>query len=171
MIEQEHDFSRKSIWHKRLGDIYRFAGEQNISLAYYRQAVLENETNIDALNTLAITDMEQGRWKEGMGRLNKSLNLNKQYFDTYRILGIAFLHENQYQEAIRYLIDAQYYHPDHFEIMRYLALSYLLSNQTEQYQYWLTELFKKGDRADEVLSFMERQLQQRGLRRDVPSLS
>lgn len=158
LIGRLDSVSSKSIWFKRLGNIYRRQGDYPKAIGYFKKALELNTENVEAYNELAVSYLETGHSDIGIFRLEESLKIDPQYSETYRLLGIVFYRAKNFPLAVKYLKQAVFLDPDNKESWQHLAMAYFLNAQNEEYQKILGRLGKKPNYALDLLKFAAQEL-------------
>jgi len=154
--------SNRSLWLKRLGNIYHKRGDNGQAIAALENAVALNPSNIEAINELGVVYLEKGDKARGFALLAQSLKVDPDAADTYRLLGVALYAQGDFAGAVHVLQRAMLLDPDQMENPLYLMASYFLLNDNAAYLALMektTERFS-DDRA--ILRFMAFQLSAHG---------
>lgn len=115
LINHEKNPIVKSMWFRRLGDIYRKYGQTEKAVECYNWALALNPKNIDVINTLAVIDLESGRTMEGKKLLGRSLGLDLHYPETLRLWGIYYYREKDFENAKGFLNQSLFFDPDNVQ--------------------------------------------------------
>ncbi|MBF0531901.1 MAG: tetratricopeptide repeat protein [Candidatus Omnitrophica bacterium] len=113
----------RSLWEKRLGNIYHQQGKISQAIAALTLAAQINPLNVDSLNELGVIYLETGETQRGIAILEQSLKQNPRYADTYRLAGIAYYFQNDFPRAAALLKQSHALNPEQTETSRYLSLA------------------------------------------------
>ncbi|MDO8580584.1 MAG: tetratricopeptide repeat protein [Candidatus Omnitrophota bacterium] len=158
MIDRQQSPAKKSLWIKRLGNIYHAQGDYIQANKYLEQAVELNSENFEARVELAVCELETGKIDEGLKGLEDVVTHDPENIDGYRLLGEAHYRQGEYSKAIQYFEKAVYLSPFDVSILQYLAMSYLLDHQKDKYQQVMDTLFKKRYNMKRILVFFAEEL-------------
>ncbi len=144
----------KSIWLKRLGNIYRLRGQYPEAIRYFNEALRRYPHNLEALNELAIAFLQQGDTDQGLVYLQNSLELDEGYSDTHRLLGVVFYRQNELGRSRYHFEKAYFYDPDNLEVLRYLTVIYFLDRERSLYGRFLQKVTEKDEQLTDSVHFL-----------------
>lgn len=136
------DYAR-SLWLKRLGNIYRLRGDYPNAIKSFQEAVRTNPSNVEALNELGVSYWETGDIPSGFASLVQSLKEDPLSADTYRLLGTAYYRQGRFLQAIEMFRQAFAYDPDQAEISLYLMMAYFFAGDQEGYLNMLEQTSRR----------------------------
>ncbi|MCA9401052.1 MAG: tetratricopeptide repeat protein, partial [Candidatus Omnitrophica bacterium] len=132
-IKAQKDDVKKSLWLKRLGNIYRKKSQYPQAVQALNDSIMYNPYNLDARNELAVCYLEKGNEEDGRRILTENLHLDPHYYDTHRLLGILEYKNHHYHRAYHHFRVAYQMNPDHLEVAGFWAMVNLMHNQPEKY--------------------------------------
>ena len=158
LINRASTFSNRSLWFKRLGNIYHRRGNSPAAIAALEQAVQLNPSNIEALNELGVVHLETGDQERGLAYLAQSVKIDPQGADAHRLIGTAFYAQGNFPSAIGAFQQALALDPDQLESTLHLMMAYYFVNDQAAYVRTMegASVRFSDDRA--VLRFVAQQL-------------
>jgi tetratricopeptide (TPR) repeat protein len=169
LVEQAERPAIKSLWLRRLGQVYRASGDYVAAKAAFRSAIEWHPDNLDARNELAVCYLETGDTVRGMAALEASLDRDDDYAYTNRLIGIALYHGNSFAKAISYLEKSVDADPENPETWNYLAASYFLTHDSAHYLRTLNRIERLHDSL-RTAAFMAGELEKHGFLRQADEL-
>lgn len=160
----------KSIWLRRLGDIYRSHKDYPNAIATLRQAVDLNPQNLDAGNELGICFFENGDDGNGFQWLYRTLIFDPENVDANRFFGQKFYLLEDYSHAISHLKKSLYYNPEQPEVLKYLAMSYYLNHELKSFDDIVSKYFATYHDAKPLLTFIIDELRRHQLNNEADYL-
>jgi tetratricopeptide (TPR) repeat protein len=115
VLAHESNVIIKSMWLKRLGDIYKTHGQIPLAFKYYQDSLQLNPKNIDSLNSLAVVYLENRQEEKGRQLLAQSLSLDLHYPDTLRLWGLYYYRHQVMDKAKEFLNQSLFYDPDNLQ--------------------------------------------------------
>ncbi|MCX5681323.1 MAG: tetratricopeptide repeat protein, partial [Candidatus Omnitrophica bacterium] len=125
--------SIRSLWIKRLGNIYHKQRKYPEAMKVLEEAVRLNPSNIEALNEWGVVCLETADKKKGFSLLMQSLNIDPYAADTCRLLGTAFYRQGDFANAVIFLRRAVVYGSDESEASLFLMMAYFFSKDQAGY--------------------------------------
>jgi len=148
LIREASGLFSKSLWQRRLGQIYSNRGDLEAAEASFRDSISSNPRNVEAYEGWAVALLNNGKIEEGRRLLEKSLSVNAKDSEIYRLLGLLHYRNDNFMAAIPYFEKAVYYNPDDIESLLSLAISHFFLKQEDLYQKRIDQAIKKtGDTA------------------------
>jgi len=86
--------------YKRLGNVARDAGQRDLAIFYYREALLRDPKEPSALNDLGELYLNQGKMKEAGELFQRALKSDPNYPDAYNNMGIIYAEMGEDTQAI-----------------------------------------------------------------------
>ena len=115
-----------------LGNLYRFSGEYELSLAEFNQALSLNPASVDAYNGLGETYKLDNKPGLAEAAFQKAIELQPNYWRGYVAMGNFLFVAGRFEEAIPYFQRITELMPDDAQAFTNLGAAYALTNQFEQ---------------------------------------
>ena len=123
MVDQSHDPLIKAMWLRRLGGVYFAHRDLSNAQEYFTQALNENPSDVDALDSLAVVYHNKGQEDESLKCLNRALAINPSYPDTLRTLGIYYYIHKDFPQARGFLNRCLFFDPNNAQARELLQLA------------------------------------------------
>jgi tetratricopeptide (TPR) repeat protein len=153
LIHNASTFSKRSLWLKRLGNIYHKRGDYPKAIAALQEAVAVDPKNIEAINELAVCFLETLDTTQGIALLDHSLKVQPKQVDAWRIKGIALYRWGRFPEAIESLKQALIYDPQSKEPLLHLMMAYFFVNDEKMYLATVDRVTPRVCEERELLKF------------------
>ncbi len=152
--------STKSVWYRRLGDIYHKRRDYPKAMDALSRAVTLNKKNTEALNQWAVCYLETGATRQGLDVLLHSITVDPHQSDAYRLAGVFFYRSGRFLDAIANFNMALANDPDQSESALHLMMAYYFVNDQNAYLQVIDRLRSVDQRV--LLSFAAREFYSHG---------
>lgn len=165
LIARAPSVSSKSVWYRRLGDIYHKRRDYPGAMDALSRAVAFNPMNTEALNQWAVCYLETGEVIKGLELLKRSIDADPGQSDAYRLSGVYFYRVGQFANAISYFKKALESDPGQAESSLHLMMAYYFVDDQNAYLEMIDRLGALDQRM--VLSFVIQELYAHGFFKEV----
>lgn len=132
-ITRAQSASGKSVWYRRLGDIYHKRRDYPRAMDALSRAVTLNPINTEALNQWAVCYLETGEAIKGLQLLKRSIDADPGQSDAYRLSGVYFYRVGQFADAVPYFKKALEADPGQAESSLHLMMAYYFMDDQNSY--------------------------------------
>jgi tetratricopeptide (TPR) repeat protein len=133
LINHSTSVDSRSVWFKRLGNIYHRRKDYPAAAAALGEAVRLNPSNIEAIDELGIVRIESGDYDRGFADLLHAWKMDPDSADTLRLIGTVLYSRGNFEHAIEMFKRSLALDPDQFEASMYLMMAYYFVHDEPAY--------------------------------------
>jgi tetratricopeptide (TPR) repeat protein len=124
----------------------RYAGNYDSSEYYYRQILIDDPENLDALNGIGIVSLNRQRYDQAATQFDNALRVDPDYEDARYNKALTFYYQKNYRKSLAEVFDLLQRSPDYYNAMQLAGDNYYNQQRYDSAKYWYDNGYNSGVR-------------------------